>query len=138
MPSRIIHFALTAFLISLPLQSLALDCSSPTVAEAFGRASRVFTGKVLTYSDPWFGKSRRVELEIKRSFKGTPSSNAVVLIENWDHGLFQPGEEVLVFAEGAGLHVDVCGRSKRIRDANTDIEYLNGITKDGSGQKTAG
>lgn len=124
--------------VFFPIGVMGLDCNSPGFKESFEKARFVFTGEVIERPN-----NEHVKFKVTRSYKGTPGKEVAVVVDIWNQDAFKIGFGFLVFADSQDdlffpkLIVSSCGRTKSIDAAKEDLSVLDGITSDGSGQKTA-
>jgi hypothetical protein len=130
----------TPFLLSmlvsfslLPGTVEACTCRAPDPpAEEFKRTDAVFIGVVTAFTEE-SERDRKATLAIVKIWKG--DFNRVDAIYTVSHGAgcgvyFQVGASYLIYAneDDAGkFQTHVCTRTARLRDAEEDLDYLDGV-----------
>ena len=128
---KILPFALLLFFI--PVRSYACTCVFPTFDEQIKSAIAVFTGEVIDSAQEPEGRLR-VDLIIKKKWKGPVVADRISIYTAEDTAAcgypFKEEEEYLVFATGdRQLSVSLCSLTKRLADADEELNKLNRMPK---------
>jgi hypothetical protein len=113
-------------------------CMAPaTAAEALQKSSAAFRGRVLTIYRSFFDRlgitnsaGHRVQFEITKQWKGTPSKNIVVITRLTGEACGFPFEEkkeylVYVVTEPKDIQTGICTGTKNIAEAEQEMKQLD-------------
>ena len=153
MPFMKIAILFLAIIINAALlaEARAHDCFPRTLEKTVEDSSSIYLGKVLTTEDAIIATKTSagvtatlrdqvtLKFEVSKVFKGPKITNASIKVDGRSSVLYRPGASFLIYASTCGdsLCAGACSNSKRIVDAEQDLEYLKGLTNDTNGQKTA-
>jgi hypothetical protein len=136
--------SLVLTLLSFSDAAFACECvKTPTPCVAYERAEAVFIGTPTEVSrnesKDKIGNSGRASrifrFSVDQAFRGVNDSQVSVITGQGagDCGYdFKIGEQYLVYASRDSqkmLYTSICSRTKHIRDANEDLEYIHGLSK---------
>jgi hypothetical protein len=136
--------SLALTLLSFSDTAFACECAKAnTVCRAYERAEVVFIGTPKEVprneSKDRIGNSERAyrifRFSVDQAFRGVNDSQVSVLTGQGDGDCgydFKSGEQYLVYASRDSqkmLSTSTCSRTKHVRDANDDLEYIRGLSK---------
>ena len=126
----------TWFLLTEP--AYACTCMAPaTAAEALQKSSAVFRGRVVTIYRSFLDRvgitntaGYRVQFEITKQWKGTPSKSIVVITRITGEACGFPFEEkkeylVYVVTEPKDIQTGICTGTKNIAEAEQEMKELD-------------
>lgn len=130
----------TWFLLTEP--AYACTCMAPaTAAEALQKSSAVFRGRVVTIYRSFLDRvgitntaGYRVQFEITKQWKGTPSKSIVVITRITGEACGFPFEEkkeylVYVVTEPKDIQTGICTGTKNIAEAEQEMNELDKLLK---------
>jgi hypothetical protein len=148
--------AIFALLLGLADEVNACSCvPDRPVCESFGSASAVFVGKVVGAAEQKTEKNEdgttttydvgAIYFAVEEAFSGVKGRKKVTIHSGTggaDCGYwFLRGERYLVYAYGdlkEGLGTNICTRTRPLRDATEDLNFLRQLPVEGSGVKIHG
>jgi hypothetical protein len=145
---------ISALLLRQPASVSACVCAHLTPCEAFGEASAVFVGRMLSGSEkvewnPSDSKTSHeagtVRFAVEETFKGSLGAEVTLSVESnkntscGPYGLIRR-ERYLVYAYGelGALSTGVCTRTELISDAYEDFQFLRSLAQPGTGGRLSG
>jgi hypothetical protein len=121
---------------------LPCTCIAPaTATQALQKSSAVFRGRVVTIYRPFLDRvgitntaGYRVQFEITKQWKGTPSKSTVVITLLTGEACGFPFEEnkeylVYVVTEPKDIQTGICTGTKNITEAEQEMEQLDKLLK---------
>jgi hypothetical protein len=123
---------LCAALLFLAVSSVGYACRPVTywpepLCASYGRATRVFTGKVKSIERLGSGEVM-VEFDVYETIKGKRSSTATTFYLGGSCELpVKLGEEYLIFGDGPSLDVQQYGGTVPLKDAEKTIDYIRDL-----------
>jgi hypothetical protein len=138
-----------ALLISPP-KTIACKCFEVATCDSYGKASSVFTGRMLggseevdiegeTSSGRIF-EAGKVRFAVEEVFKGTLGLQAEVTVESMKstscgpYGLLRGGEYLIyAYGDSGSLSTGVCTRTRLLMQAAEDLAFLKSLPPEGAG-----
>jgi hypothetical protein len=120
----------------------ACTCMAPaTAVEGLQKSSAVFRGRVVTIYRSFFDRvgitntaGYRVQFEITKQWKGTPSKSTVVITRLTGEACgfpFEEGKEYLVYlvTEPKDIQTGICTGTKNIAEAEQEMKQLDRLVE---------
>ena len=126
----ILLFGISAFIAP---NAYACDCDWPSVQKAYEDSSAVFSGKFigLVEKSAEGKKYNTLKFKVERGWKGNLASEIILdyfdLGDTCDDLDFVKGRKYLIYVsvwKGKTILVVDCGRSRELKNATEDIQYL--------------
>jgi hypothetical protein len=152
-PLFILSVPLALMLSGVTFEVYACSCFGPRLpCEAFGQASAVFIGRAVEGEKRYERRDEngkievtfggRVHLAVEEVFSGIRGKEIDIDVGETNCGYpFEPGETYLVYADGdlkRGFSASVCSRTRRLADAQEDLEFLQHLPPKGTGARIFG
>ncbi len=151
MKNKLTILIFTLFLmLSFGSVKQVLACSpspyTPPICEMYGKSGAVFIGKIINIKEikqENVSSNYEITFQVQENFVGVETNSKVTVILSGstpEFYCFRKGENYLVYASGKDkkFSIDAGTRTRHIKDAGEDLEFIRQLSKQKDGVKISG